>query len=435
MQNQIKVTDKLEIQSLTVTDPTVILAAKGLEAEGKNLADYFTQVITVGVKVLQVAGVSVGVEMLADEIERTKKGLSEHSQKFKDDIKKSISEAVGPEGDLTKSINDLIEGFGDDLGNMAGDENSPIRQGIQKQLDAIAKKLADDFTRASNLQKDEIAKMLDLSNPQSPLKRVGEDLKSIGEVMGQVRERLTQEEVIGELMDLTPQGGNDYESDAISAVQVIAGWAGDDCLAVGHLTGLIPRNKKGDGVVDLKVGANVFARIVVECKDSDLTKADWETESAGGRANRGATGFIGLCKRIEDMPNKSRMMVLDSQGIVLAYNPTVDDPQILHLIYQVVKFNTLRATGNLDEMDMADINRHLEEALAALGKFDSINKSISAIENSAKSIRTDAKTIKDAMTESISAVRTSIARGIEPPALEAATSLELEAGENEGPDA
>ena len=83
---------------------------------------------------------------------------------------------------------------------------------------------------------------------------------------------------------------------------------------------------------------------------------------------------------------------------------------------------------------MADINRHLEEALAALGKFDSINKSISAIENSAKSIRTDAKTIKDSMTESISAVRTSIARGIEPPALEAATTLELEAGE-EGPDA
>jgi hypothetical protein len=174
---------------------------------------------------------------------------------------------------------------------------------------------------------------------------------------------------------------------------------------------------------------------VVECKDSDLTKTDWETESAGGRANRGATGFIGLCKRIEDMPNKSRMMVLDSQGIVLAYNPTVDDPQILHLIYQVVKFNTLRATGNLDEMDMADINRHLEEALAALGKFDSINKSISAIENSAKSIRTDAKLIKDAMTESISAVRTSIARGIEPPALESSTTLELDAGENEGPDA
>lgn len=432
MPNSIKVTDKVEISSLTIKDPTVILAAKGLESEGKDLVEYFTQVITVGVKVLQVAGVSVGVEMLADEIDRAKKELGEHSKKFNDEIKKRVAEAVGPEGELTKSISEMIDEFSEDLGNMAGDENSPIRLGIQKQLDAIANKLANDFTRASNLQKDEIAKMLDMTNPQSPLKRVGEDLKAIGDVMGQVREKLTTEEVIGELMDLTPQGGNLYEDDAIAAVQVIAGWAGDDCLAVGGVTGRIPRSKKGDGVIDLKVGATVFARIVVECKDSNLSKTEWEAESEGSRANRGATGFIGLCKRIEDMPNKSRMMVLDSQGIVLAYDPASDDAQILHLIYQVVKFNTLRATGNLDEMDMADINRHLEDALAALKKFDNINKQVSAIENSAKAIRTDVKAIKESMTESIAAVRTSIARGIEPAALEAGSEqLELEAGDSE----
>jgi hypothetical protein len=135
------------------------------------------------------------------------------------------------------------------------------------------------------------------------------------------------------------------------------------------------------------------------------------------------------------MPNKSRMLVLDSQGIVLAYDPAKDDAQILHLIYQVVKFNTLRASGSLDDVDLAEINRELEEAMQALNKFDSLNKAVKAIENSAASIRKDATDIKRAITGNISAVRLAISNTIEPYALEGGSApLELEAGETEGSD-
>ena len=131
------------------------------------------------------------------------------------------------------------------------------------------------------------------------------------------------------------------------------------------------------------------------------------------------------------MPNKSRMLVLDSQGIVLAYDPAKDDAQILHLIYQVVKFNTLRASGSLDDVDLAEVNRELEEALQALNKFDNLNKSVKAIENSAASIRKDAGDIKRAITGNISAVRLAISKNIEPYALDGVTQpLELEAGED-----
>ena len=135
------------------------------------------------------------------------------------------------------------------------------------------------------------------------------------------------------------------------------------------------------------------------------------------------------------MPNKSRMLVLDSQGIVLAYDPAKDDPQILHLIYQVVKFNTLRASGSLDDVDLAEVNRELEEAMQALNKFDSLNKSVKAIENSAASIRKDAGDIKRAITGNISAVRLAISKNIEPYELEGGSQpLELEAGETEDGD-
>jgi hypothetical protein len=435
MPNSIKVTDKLEIQSLTVKDPQVVAAAKAIQAEGKDLAEYLEQVITVGVKVLQVAGVSLGVEMLVDSVERTKKDLGDSSKKFNEEISARLDAAVGPEGNLTKSINVKVEEFGEELAAMVSSEDSPIREALQKQFDAFAKKMNEDIARSHSTQKDDIAKIVDISNPLSPLRPFGEEMKKIGEAVNIVREQIATDATVAEIISETPIGGVNYEEAAIRMVQQIAGFAGDDCLAVGGVTGLIPRNKMGDGVIDLKVGASVFARIVVECKDSDLTKAKWIAESEGGRANRGATGFIGLCKELDDMPNKSRMLVLDSQGIVLAYDPAKDDPQILHLIYQVVKFNTLRASGSLDDVDLAEVNRELEEAMQALNRFDSLNKSVKAIENSADSIRKDATEIKRAITGNISAVRLAISKNIEPYELEGSSQpLELEAGETEDGD-
>jgi DNA repair ATPase RecN len=120
------------------------------------------------------------------------------------------------------------------------------------------------------------------------------------------------------------------------------------------------------------------------------------------------------------------MVVLDAQSIVLAYDPAKDDPQILHLVYQVVKLNTLRATGNLEDIDMAEINKQLEDALEALKRFDNMSRQMKAIENSVLALRKDAKEIRETMSNNISFVRKSIAKGIEPAELESAKQLELE---------
>jgi hypothetical protein len=373
--------------------------------------------------------------VLADGIERAKNAMADVSKKTSDDIGKGIESLVGPEGSLAKSINEHLAEFSEELGKVTGDEHSPIRAGIQKQLDAVSKKLTDDFARVSALQKDEFAKILDPNNATSPMRLLSEDLRRIDKVLNQVNEKVNQDVVVAEIMSEVPQGGNDYEADAVLAIQRVAGWAGDDCMAVGNVTGRVPRSKKGDALIDLRIGATIAARIVVECKDSDLTKPEWLTEAAGSKANRAASGFIGLCKSVDDMPNKSRMMVIDAQSIVLAYDPAVDDAQILHLIYQVVKFNTMRATGNLDEVDMAEVNKRLEESIDALKRFDEMSKQLKAIENSVVAVRKIANDVRDTITDNVSAIRKSIARGVEKPELSEAETLLLEGGLADGSDA
>lgn len=435
MKNKVEVTDKLEITNLTVTDPQVIAAAKTIEADGRDLAEYIIQAIEVGNKALLATGISLGVEVLADEINKTNKSMKEASQSFGNELADRIAKVTGEDSPLLAAINSHIEEFAADLEKMTGGEDSPIRKALKKQLEDMATKLANDFTRAASVQKMEIEKYFNIDNPSSPINKIGKEVKELTTVINDVREKMNQDVAVGEVISNTTLGGLSYEDAAISVLQQIANVAGDDCEAVGHITGRVSRSKKGDAVVDLKVGASVYARVVAECKDSALTKKDWEAEVEGSKANRGATGFIGFCKNLADMPNKSRMQVLDAQTILVAYDPAIDDYQVLHLIYQVVKFNTLRNTGTLDGLDMAAINQGLEDAVRNLTLFDDINKQASAIMNAGKKIKDDANKIRENLVDSLDGVRRAISKGLEPAQLEPATALELTAGDEEWEEA
>ena len=438
MKNNVEVTDKLEITNLTVTDPQVIAAAKTIEADGRDLAEYIIQAIEVGNKVLLTTGISLGVEVLADEINKTNKAMKDASKSFGEDLSERIAKVTGEDGPLLGAINSHIEEFAADLEKMTGGEDSPIRKALKKQLEDMAKKLTDDIARSNSVQKMEIEKYFSMDNPSSPINKIGTQVKELTSAVNDVREKINQDVAVGEVISNTTLGGLSYEDAAVAVLQQIANVAGDDCEAVGHLTGRVSRSKKGDAVVDLKVGASVYARVVAECKDSALSKKDWEAEVEGSKANRGATGFIGFCKNLEDMPNKSRMQVLDAQTILVAYDPAIDDYQVLHLIYQVVKFNTLRNTGTLDGLDMAAINQGLEDAVRNLTLFDDINKQASAIMNAGKKIKDDADKIRQNLIDNLDGVRRAISKGLEPAQLEPATALELTAdseNEEEGEEA
>jgi prophage DNA circulation protein len=170
----------------------------------------------------------------------------------------------------------------------------------------------------------------------------------------------------------------------------------------------------------------VFSRIVVEAKNKALTKSEWEKEAAGSKENRAATGFLGMCKNLNDMPNGSRVLILDEQSIVIAFDPEIDDPNLLGLVYQMVRMATLSSSGQLDEVNIAEVNRALDDALKALDKFDSITKSAAAVKNSADSIIKEANSIRTSIGSNLGIAQSAISRGLEPEALESATALELE---------
>jgi hypothetical protein len=254
-------------------------------------------------------------------------------------------------------------------------------------------------------QKKEIADLLDLSSPLSPLRSLSERLDALQGAVAKVHLEVAKEVAVAELVEAGTQGGLDYEVEVVGIVQRLAAMAGDDAEACGNITGRIPKSKKGDAVVDLRVGATIADRVVVEAKNKALSKLEWERECQGSKQNRAANGFIGLCKHVEDMPNASRMLILDSQSIVLAFDPEHDDGQLLFLVYQLVKMNTLSSSGRLDEFNIVEIRKSLDDATKALDRFDSLTKHASAIENSVAKIKQDALAIRSVVTESLGAAQ------------------------------
>ena len=124
-------------------------------------------------------------------------------------------------------------------------------------------------------------------------------------------------------------------------------------------------------------------------------------------------------------------MILDSQSIVVACDPENDDAELFALVYQVVKMNTLSTAGSMDDLNLPEVNKNLADAISALTKFDNITKSVSAIENSATTIRKEAKGIRDNVTEMIEGVQNAIRRSLESEAIEMSLRAEvgaLEAG-------
>jgi hypothetical protein len=432
----------IEITNFTITDSTVVSVFKNEEDNGTNLSTYLENVISIGTKTLGLASAGAGVERLKDSItaaqdaiagnvKKMDAGFAESTKKVQVEFEKIITELTGDESPLATQVNELLETFTKDIEDMTASEASPIRAGIKAQIDAMASKLIDDVMRQNKAQKSELAKLMDPTDPTSPLRGLFDQVKGITNALEDVRQELKTEVAVAEVVEVTTLGGGKYEEVSVAAVQRIASYAGDDCVPTGDVTGRVPRSKKGDGVVDLKVGASVHARIVLEAKNSPLSKKQWEAEMAGSKENRAASGFIGLCKNLVDMPNASRLMILDSQSIVIAYDPAIDDPQLLALVYQLVKINSLANSGNLEDLDVAEVNRNIEEAVMMLGQFDALQKTAASIENAGKKLKDDLKEIRTYVLERLANVKSAISESLEPEALEFGYNLELEAPEED----
>jgi dimeric dUTPase (all-alpha-NTP-PPase superfamily) len=409
------------IESLEITDPQIVAALQVAQSENRDLPEYMTTAVEIGVKAIVSTGVMIGIDDLTDGIKTATSTMVNAASRLSTEIQEKIQAVTGENGVLDERFTKRIEEFTSDLERLTAGDASPIQAGIKSQMTDMAKKLMDDFARETKRQSTEIHELFT------------NQFELINDGVQGVLEEIQKNAIVSKVIDTTPQKGLSYEDQVIETVQRIAGLAGDECEATGHQVGLLPRRVAGDGVVSLRPnGDKVKARIVVETKNSKLSKKDWLKEIEVGKANRDASGFIGFCKNINDMPNKNRVMIFDRQTILVAYDPETEDPQIALIIYQLVKMNTLATAGHLDDTRISEINESVDQALAALRMFDSLTKDARSVERLGKKMVIDATALKNEIANNLEAIQASISLDLDALELEPQATLELTAWEEDG---
>lgn len=400
------------IEGLTIQEPVVVANVKSAADAGRNPQDSVRSMLVLGAQVMSMSSSSAGAETIEASIGHAKQAIHEATQALDDSVKRQLAEVIADDGQLAKNMESVMSNFRGRIEALTAGEDSPLRTAMLKSLDETQKRIREDVFSQITSQKSHIATLLDPLDPTSPLRFMVDRIESLGKSIDSLKEGLAKETAVAEIVEAGVFGGLDYEMVAVKAIQNIASYAGDDCEPTGNITGRIARSKMGDGVVDLKVGSQVYSRIVLEAKNKSLSKLDWERESQGSKQNRAAMGFIGLCKHISDMPNASRILILDSRSIVVAFDPDRDDLQLLALVYQLVKLNTLSNAGSAEEIDLGEINNSLEAALKSLEKFDLITKNASAIRNAADSITKDAGIVRRQISEELENAQNELMRSV-----------------------
>ena len=423
---------ELSIDKYVSRNPLVIASFTQEQDEGTNLDEHLEHVLSVGVQVLGVATASVGVERLASGIDSAEKSMTAASVKFNDELNKKISELTAEDGKLSTLVDGAFKGFTADIEKLTAGEDSPIREGIKKQMTDLATKLVEDFARESIRQKEEIAKLLDPANAGSPMRQLAVQLEGVAKAVNEVQKEMGKEVAVAEIIDNSTHGGVPYELAVVSVVQKIANLAGDDCEATGDKVGAMPRRKSGDGVVSLKQGDSIKARIVLEAKNSALDRKEWQKEIEDSKQNRDATGFIGFAKHSDYLPNGGRVMILDRQTVLVAYDPATDDPQLVALVYQIVKMNTLALSGTIDEDVVRVVNDHLDQAMAHFKKFDQLRKDIRQVENLSKSIHTNVSFLQDEIHNHLGAIQAAVSPALAELEFARNETAELESGNEDG---
>lgn len=442
-------TSSVVIRDLVVDDPLVVSESR-FWAEGRRgdaappevLADadltaFVHQALGVGARAISSAGsvqqaydlealvIEVGdrscraAQDAADLTGAAATQASEAVQKASVVVRQSMTEA----GDLARkafgeNVETVRRQLADEIDRLVGGEQPELLRRLQPVLDTFGRQLHTQSSEQTTLLIEKVVRQFDPADPVSPM---SQQMRMLTEAQRKHAESVTEQhleltakvEELGRLLVTkrateialarTPAKGGAYEDQVHDLMRIIAAGLGDEYVNTGNVTGLVSRNKKGDGV--LTVG-DTDARVVLEMTDSPRTQ--WNTYLREAEQNRGAQASLGVARTAEQLSGNS-VLTLGPRRIVVAFDPNRDDPQLLRGFIQVLRLAAQTAVSRLDSAEVTTADERIVEALKVLEKIAKIQKAAGLIRSSATSIDSDAGGLHSDLTRLLTQARTSLA--------------------------
>lgn len=428
----------LVIEAMTITHDGVLGEARhwstGRRGEPVDLAaladadlgPFVERALVVGSQALAAAGgiqQSVAVHALVAEAEERTAKASENAAKQTELAVTRASEALTKSTEAsTQKLSDSIEEanrrLGLELTRLLGGEDPELARRLGPVLD---KAMADHRTQTAadtTMLLEKVSRQFNPADPTSPMavqmrtlteaqKEQTAALKAqqdalttkVDQVLTAVQVKQARDEVVAR----TALKGASYEEQVHRVLHELAAGFGDEHTETGNVVGLRTRNKKGDGLLTLGDGD---AKVVVEMTDSE--RPTWSDYLKEAEANRGALASLGLAKSRDQLAGQT-LLTLGPRRLVLAFDPEVDDPQLLRCALQLLRQAAEVAAARVDTGELETADEALAEALTKLLTLDRIKRNVDSIRKSTTSIETEATHLQADLARLLGQARTALA--------------------------
>ncbi|MER6760263.1 MULTISPECIES: Fis family transcriptional regulator [Amycolatopsis] len=400
-----------------VEDPGQLAAA--------DLTNYVTEAIRIGAHALSVTGQAQeaqAIERLLKDVgdktadstaraaELTQRAVREASDvvtKAARDAKTAITEAdVQSRTEFTTAVSAAKKDLHDEVRRIFAGDNPELVERLRPLLDKFSTDLGAKLTTGTTELLATAAQQFDASDPTSPMAKHAAELaarqeqlaqqlsKQHTELAGKIDEvstALRVQEARTSLAKVTPIKGDSYANQLHAVLATIASGLGDDYSDTSSAPGNIPRCKKGDGVLSLNDGT---VRVVIEMTDS--SRAGWTAYLEDAERNRDAAASLGLVRTAEQNSGQT-IRVLGSQRVILAFDPTTDDPNLLRTVVMLLRTTAIATSGRKGVQEIATAEDKITEALTHLAKIDSVKKLSATIQKSATKIDSECATLNAAI--------------------------------------
>lgn len=315
--------------------------------------------------------------------EDAKKAIIEADQTSRKEFTESVAAAKNA---LTAEVRKIFAGDSPEL----LEKLAPLLEKFSTELDAKSSaSITEVVTKA--------VKQFDPTDPTSPMAKhtAGLELRQqqLTELMGKNHESLTQkideigtalkvQEARTTLSKVTPIKGDTFETQVNAVLSGIATGLGDEYTDTRAIVGHLPRSKKGDGLLTVDGGT---ARVVIEMTDS--ARGGWAEYLDEAERNRHAAASLGLVRTPEQNAGQS-IRVIGSRRIVLAFDPTTDDGDLIRTVLMLLRAAAIAASTRRGAEQLSTAEEKISEAVAQLDRIDDIKKAAGSIHKNAEKIET-----------------------------------------------
>jgi predicted transposase YbfD/YdcC len=112
------------IKSLEINDVNVLSAAKAAVEEQRDLAEFFIDVIEIGVKAIQVTGTQIGIQQLASCIDTSEKNMVKSTAEAQQSLQQFIEAVTADNGIYDMKFKAIVDNFEKNIETLTTDENS-----------------------------------------------------------------------------------------------------------------------------------------------------------------------------------------------------------------------------------------------------------------------------------------------------------------------